>query len=85
MTTDKQADLAGPDIGTYEEIEQVLPDDYASVLDPKETQQALLAAKRYIEDGTAVKGQQCEQCQSENLVFQEGCLTCQDCGSSRCG
>ncbi len=43
------------------------------------------ALKRYIEDGTAVKGQQCEQCQSENLVFQEGCLTCQDCGSSKCG
>lgn len=43
------------------------------------------ALKRYIEDGTAVKGQRCEQCQSENLVFQEGCLTCQDCGSSKCG
>ena len=43
------------------------------------------ALKRYIQDGTAAQGQKCEQCQSENLVFQEGCLTCQDCGSSRCG
>ena len=48
--SDKQADLAGPGIGTYEEIERVLPDDYASLLDPKETQQAVFAAKRYIED-----------------------------------
>jgi len=51
--TDKQADLAGPGIGTYEEIERVLPDDYASVLSPKETQLALFEAKRFIEDGLA--------------------------------
>ncbi len=43
------------------------------------------ALKRYISDGTEVKGQTCENCQSENLVFQEGCLTCRDCGSSKCG
>jgi aspartate--ammonia ligase len=49
-TTDKKADLAGPGIGNYEELERVLPDDYASLLDRKETQIALFAAKRYIED-----------------------------------
>jgi len=51
--TDKKADLAGPGIGTYEEVEQVLPTDYESLLDPKETQQALFEVKRYIEDGLA--------------------------------
>ena len=50
---DKRADLAGPGISTYEEVEKVLPDDYATRLNPKETQQALYAAKRYIEDGLA--------------------------------
>jgi len=47
---DKRADLAGPGIGTYEEIERVLPPDYASVLDRKETQRAIFAAKQYIEE-----------------------------------
>ena len=43
------------------------------------------ALKRYIEDGTQVKGQCCSNCNSENLIYQEGCLTCKDCGSSKCG
>jgi aspartate--ammonia ligase len=47
---DKKADLAGPGIGTYEEIEKVLPTDYTSLLNPKETQIALSALKRHIED-----------------------------------
>ncbi|MCO5207703.1 MAG: aspartate--ammonia ligase [Anaerolineae bacterium] len=50
-TYDKTADLAGPGIGTYEEVDRVLPNDYHSLLTPKETQIALFAAKRYIEDG----------------------------------
>jgi aspartate--ammonia ligase len=50
MATTKQADLAGPGIGTYEEVERALPSDYASLLDPKETQLALHALKLYIED-----------------------------------
>jgi aspartate--ammonia ligase len=33
--TDKRADLAGPGIGTYEEVEKVLPRDYRSLLDPR--------------------------------------------------
>jgi len=48
---DKKADLAGPGIGTYEEVEKVLPTDYRSLLDPKETQLALAKLKRFIEDG----------------------------------
>ena len=48
---DKKADLAGPGISTYPEVEKILPTDYRSLLDPKETQLALGAVKRYIEDG----------------------------------
>ena len=48
---DKKADLAGPGIGSYEELEKVLPTDYTPLLDPKKTQLAITAVKRYIEDG----------------------------------
>jgi len=47
---DKRADLAGPGIGDYRELEKVLPNDYTSLLDRKQTQQAIFAVKRYIED-----------------------------------
>ncbi len=47
---DKKADLAGPGIGTYEEVERVLPDDYESLLDRKDTQKAIFAVKDYIEE-----------------------------------
>ena len=50
MALDKTADLAGPGIGNYDELKQVLPDDYNSPLNPKETQEAITAVKRYIED-----------------------------------
>jgi aspartate--ammonia ligase len=46
----KRADLAGPGIGTYEEVDRVLPDDYSSLLSPRDTQRAIFAVKRYIED-----------------------------------
>jgi aspartate--ammonia ligase len=46
----KQPDLAGPGIGNYEELEKVLPQDYNSLLSPKDTQQAITIVKRYIED-----------------------------------
>ena len=49
-TVDKRADLAGPGIGDYAELEKTLPRDYHSLLNPKETQQAIFAAKSYIED-----------------------------------
>ncbi len=45
----KRADLAGPGIGTYEDLERVLPTDYHPLLDPKTTQRAIYAAKAYIE------------------------------------
>ncbi|MCF8716187.1 adenosylcobalamin-dependent ribonucleoside-diphosphate reductase [Joostella atrarenae] len=43
------------------------------------------ALKRFVVDGTAAKGQKCSNCEGSNLVYQEGCLTCKDCGSSKCG
>ena len=46
----KQADLAGPGIGDYRELEQVLPVHYHSLLDPRETQRAIFAVKGYIEE-----------------------------------
>lgn len=48
---DKQADLAGPGIGDYAELEKVLPHDYHPLLGKRETQEALFAAKQFIEDG----------------------------------
>ena len=50
-TIDKTADLAGPGIGDYAELEHVLPDDYSPLLTQNETQRALAAVKRHIEDG----------------------------------
>lgn len=49
MITDKKADLAGPGIGNYEELEKILPSDYGSLLTPLETQKALFAVKNYLE------------------------------------
>lgn len=48
--TDKKADLAGPGIGDYAELEKILPQDYNSLLTLKETQKAIFAAKNYIEE-----------------------------------
>ncbi|MCP4204485.1 MAG: aspartate--ammonia ligase [bacterium] len=50
MTQAKQADLAGPGIGNYEDLEKILPQDYSSPLTPMETQRAIFAVKREIED-----------------------------------
>jgi aspartate--ammonia ligase len=50
MPEDKQADLAGPGISTYEKVEQILPSDYESILNVKDTQKALYAVKSYIEE-----------------------------------
>ena len=47
--SDKKADLAGPGISTYEEVEKILPSDYNSLLDRKKTQKALWDVKHYIE------------------------------------
>ena len=43
------------------------------------------ALKKYLPNGTEVKGQRCPNCGLETLVYQEGCLICTNCGASRCG
>mgnify|MGYP000229963926 CR=1 FL=1 len=43
------------------------------------------ALKKYIPNGTIASGTVCEACGSSNVIYQEGCLTCADCGSSKCG
>jgi ribonucleoside-diphosphate reductase alpha chain len=44
------------------------------------------ALKQYIPDGTRAKeGIVCENCGSQQLIYQEGCLICQSCGTSKCG
>jgi aspartate--ammonia ligase len=65
MTTlvlDKKADLAGPGIGDYTELEKILPKDYRSLLTPKDTQHAIFHVKRYIEDNL---------CKELNLMMVE--------------
>ncbi|MFH1682151.1 MAG: aspartate--ammonia ligase [Candidatus Eisenbacteria bacterium] len=47
---DKTADLAGPGVSTYEEVEKILPNDYKPVLPPLERMRALYAVKNYIEE-----------------------------------
>jgi aspartate--ammonia ligase len=49
-TAAKQADLAGPGIGNYDELRTILPSDYRSLLSPRETQKAIFAVKNYIEE-----------------------------------
>jgi aspartate--ammonia ligase len=60
--SDKKADLAGPGIGDYKELEKILPADYHSLLTPKETQQAIFQVKRYIADNL---------CRELNLMMVE--------------
>jgi ribonucleoside-diphosphate reductase alpha chain len=44
------------------------------------------ALKQFIPDGTkATKGESCEECDCDELVYQEGCLICTKCGHSKCG
>ena len=49
ISRDKEADLAGPGIGNYADLEQILPQDYVSLLTARETQTAIYAVKEYIE------------------------------------
>ncbi len=62
LTYDKKADLAGPGIGNYEELERILPSDYHSLLDRRDTQKAIFQVKRYIEDNL---------CKELNLMMVE--------------
>jgi ribonucleoside-diphosphate reductase alpha chain len=41
--------------------------------------------KRYIPDGTKATGTKCPECGEESVIYQDGCLTCQSCGYSKCG
>ena len=43
------------------------------------------ALKKYLPNGMKAKGQVCPNCGQETLVYQEGCLICTSCGTSRCG
>ncbi|MBS1548258.1 MAG: adenosylcobalamin-dependent ribonucleoside-diphosphate reductase [Bacteroidetes bacterium] len=43
------------------------------------------ALKRYIPDGTEANGQHCSNCGSNQVIYQEGCLICKNCGNSKCG
>jgi len=58
----KQADLAGPGIGNYTELERVLPNDYRPLLNRRDTQAAIFRVKRYIEDNL---------CKALNLAMVE--------------
>jgi len=62
VMSNKKADLAGPGIGDYNELEKILPSDYRSLLTEKETQQAIFQVKRYIEDNL---------CKELNLMMVE--------------
>ena len=50
VMADKRSDLAGPGIGSYSDLEQVLPRGYDSLLTRRETQRAIFAVKQYIEE-----------------------------------
>jgi aspartate--ammonia ligase len=56
----KVADLAGPGIGNYTDVEKILPKDYTSALTRRETQKAIFALKRFIED---------DLCKELNLIM----------------
>src|SRR5215475_1457365 len=62
VTYDKRADLAGPGIGNYDELEHILPDNYQSLLNRRDTQKAIFLVKRYIEDNL---------CKELNLMMVE--------------
>ena len=43
------------------------------------------ALKKYMPNGTVASGQTCPKCGQETLIYQEGCLICTSCGTSKCG
>ena len=43
------------------------------------------ALKKYLPNGTKANGQTCPHCGNETLIYQEGCLICTSCGTSKCG
>ena len=69
--TSKTADLAGPGIGNYDELEKLLPTDYTSLLTPRETMEALFAAKAYIEEQPVQASSTCFMVQVPLIVDVE--------------
>ncbi len=43
------------------------------------------ALKKYLPNGAEAKGMECPNCKQKTLIYQEGCLMCTSCGSSKCG
>ena len=43
------------------------------------------ALKKYLPNGLEARGQKCPNCGQETLIYQEGCLICKSCGTSKCG
>ena len=43
------------------------------------------ALKKFVPNGLTAKGQTCPNCNQETLIYQEGCLICTSCGTSKCG
>lgn len=43
------------------------------------------ALKKYLPNGMKASGQRCPNCGQETLIYQEGCLICTSCGTSKCG
>jgi len=50
VRSSKAADLVGPGISTYEDVDKILPADYRPLLPPRERAKCLHAAKRFVED-----------------------------------
>ena len=41
--------------------------------------------KNYIPDGQTATEKTCSECETEGLVYVEGCVTCKNCGFAKCG
>ena len=63
-------------------VEQLQKDKHSDMFSFAKTISRVL--KGYIKDGTTVSGKTCQNCGSSNLIYQEGCMTCAACGSSKC-
>ena len=63
-------------------VEQLQKDRHSDMFSFAKTISRVL--KSYIKDGTTVSGRSCQDCGSTDLIYQEGCMTCMSCGSSKC-
>tara|TARA_Y100000310_G_scaffold150201_1_gene149594 strand:+ start:5375 stop:8692 length:3318 start_codon:yes stop_codon:yes gene_type:complete len=66
-------------------VEQILS-DYKNTDFQSFSKVVARVLKKYIDEGTSPEGDKhCEQCQSDGLIYVEGCQTCQNCGFAKCG